>query len=81
MASEHLGIGFNVGTHNSRGVVWRAEGGDQERELAAKYRTWAEKAAIEYPFVSSVLESIASSHDREADREDSEARVTRRLRR
>jgi hypothetical protein len=80
-ASEHICIGFNAGTHNSRGVVWRGEGGDQERELAAKYRAWAERAAIDYPFVSTVLENIASSYDRQADREDSEARVTKRLRR
>jgi addiction module HigA family antidote len=81
VASEHIGVGFSVGTHNKRGAVWRASGGDQERELAAKYRAWAEKSAIEYPFVSSVLENIASSYDRQAEREDSEAKVTKRLRR
>jgi hypothetical protein len=81
VASEHIGIGFEVGTHNSRGVHWRGPGGDQERELAAKYRGWAQKASIEYPFVSSVLEKIASSYDRQADREDSEDKVMKRLRR
>jgi hypothetical protein len=80
VASEHIGIGFSVGTHNSRGVHWRGPGGDQERELAAKYRGWAQKASIEYPFVSSVLEKIASSYDRQADREDSEDKVMKRLR-
>lgn len=80
VASEHIGIGFEVGTHNSRGVYSRGPGGDQERELAAKYRALAQKASIEYPFVSSVLENIASSYERQADREDSEAKVMKRLR-
>lgn len=80
VASEHIGIGFSVGTRNSRGAVWRGEGGNQERELAAKYRVWAERAAVDCPFVSTVLEGIASSYDRQAEREDSEARVNKRLR-
>ena len=38
----------------ARGVHWRGEGGDQERELAARYRNWAQKLGPEYPFVGSV---------------------------
>lgn len=80
VASEHLGRGFHVGVRNARGVHARQPGGDQERELAAKYRAWAHQLAHDYPYVASVLEDIASSYDRDAEREDSEAMVNKRLR-
>lgn len=79
-ASPQMATGFHIGVHNSRGVQWRGEGGEQERELAAKYRAWAERLHFEYPYMGSVLEGIASSYDREAGRQDSEARVSNRLR-
>ena len=66
--------------YNSRGVHLRGEGGDQERELAVKYRKWAQETAPDYSFVSSVLASLASSYERDAEREDSEDRMNRRLR-
>ena len=81
IASEHVGKGFHVAVRNSRGAHWRGEGGEQERVLADRYRTWARVRAAEFPFVSAVLESVADSYEREAQREDSDARVTRRLRR
>ena len=80
VASEHIGRGFHTGVYNSRGVHLRGEGGDQERELACKYRKWAQETAPDYSFVSSVLANLASSYERDAEREDSEARVNRRLR-
>jgi hypothetical protein len=52
---------------------FRAEGGGQERDLAAKYRGWSQKLAFEYPYVARVLEDIAASYDREAEWHDSEA--------
>ena len=81
IASPQIGQGFNIGVHNGRGVTSRAigEGGAQERELAAKYRRWAEQRAYEYPYVSGVLESIAADYDRQATREDDEAKVEERL--
>ncbi len=80
VASEHLGIGFRVAVINSRGMHHRGEGGDQERELADKYKKLAQGTAFDYPFVSSVLEAIASSYEHDAEREDSRSRVDRRLR-
>ena len=82
IASPQIGRGFNIGVHNGRGVTSRAigEGGVQERELAAKYRRWAEQRAYDYPYVSSVLESIAADYDRQATREDDRAKVDKRLR-
>ena len=80
VASKHVGRGFHIGVYNSRGVYCRGEGGDQERELAVKYKKWAQETAPDCSFVSSVLASLASSYERDAEREDSEARVNRRLR-
>ena len=70
-----------MGVHNNRGAVWRGRGGNQERGLAAQYRGWAEKLAIEFPFVGTLVEDIARSYDWEAQREDIEEKVTQRLRR
>ena len=80
-SSRRIRIGFNRGVHNARGVSGRksGEGGMQERELAAKYRSWARRRAVEYPFVSSILGGIAESYDREAERWDDEAEVEERL--
>lgn len=72
-------VGFHVGTRNSRGVHWRGEDGAQERELAARYRMSAAELAFEFPHVAGVLESIAASYDREAQWEDTDARIRKRL--
>ena len=81
IASHEIGREFAVGVYNSRGVPPRGmdEGGDQERELAAKYRGWAKLRAFDYPYVSRVLESIATSYDRYAEREDNESLIEKRL--
>jgi hypothetical protein len=71
--------GFRIGVYNSRGAHLRGDGGDQERALAGKYRTWARQLAFEYPYVAGVLEGIAQRYDREAAWEDSESAVDRRL--
>lgn len=79
MASPEVARGFNVATRNARGAHWRGDGGDQEGEIAARYRGWAEKLAYEYPYVGSVLESIAASYDHEAKWNDSDSKVRSRL--
>jgi addiction module HigA family antidote len=79
IASPEIGRGFHIGVHNSRGAHWRGEGGNQERELAAKYRAWAERLHFDYPYVGSVVENIAASYEREGGRQDSEAQITKRL--
>lgn len=81
IGSEHIATGFAIGIYNARGAHWRSsEGGEQERAIAEQYRGWAKRRAIDYPYVSTVLESIAASYDRDAEWEDSEAKVRRRLR-
>ena len=77
--SEHIAYGFHLGVRNARGVHMRGEGGDQERAIAAKYQRLARELDFEYPYVSSVLEGIASSYEKEAAEEDSAASVRRRL--
>lgn len=80
IAPTELSRRFYIGTHNSRGVHWRGEGGDQERALAAKYRTQAERLHFEYSNVGAVVEGIDASYEREAGWQDSEAKIAKRLR-
>ena len=54
------------------------DGGDRERELAASWRSGAEKLAYDYPFVSKVLEGIAKLCEDEADENDTAAQVKMR---
>ena len=81
IASQDIAAGIKVGVYNSRGVVSRGldEGGTQERELSARYRGWAEQLAFDYPYVANILERIAKGYDRDAEREDSEVLVMKRL--
>ncbi|MCY4588807.1 MAG: helix-turn-helix domain-containing protein [Bryobacterales bacterium] len=79
IASTEIGNGFHIGVCNGRGVVHRSvKGGAQERDLAATYRSQAKQRAFEYPYVSSVIESIAAAYDREAKWWDDEAEIEKR---
>lgn len=73
--------GAHMGRYNARGVHWRKEGGEQEQELADKYRRWAEALQFTHPFVSStLLMSLVKTYEREAEEFDTEAAVQRRVR-
>jgi len=79
--SERMMEGAHVGVYNSRGVHFRGEGGDQEREIAEKYRKWGEALRFSHPFVSSkLLMGLAQSYEHDANREDTDAGIRRRLR-
>lgn len=80
-ASEDMAAGFRIGVYNARGVVSRSldEGGKQEREVSARYRAWAQRLALDYAYVASILERIAQDYDRDAQREDSQVLVMKRL--
>ena len=79
--SESMMNGAHTGVYNSRGAHWRGEGGDQERELAQKYRKWGEALQVSHPFVSAkLLMGLARTYDHEASREDTEAGIRRRMR-
>ncbi len=81
IGSKEMADGFEVGAYNSRGVTTRGayEGGGQERNLAAKYRAWAQARRFEYPFVGMILDAIAEDYERDAVRQDTEVRVRQRL--
>jgi addiction module HigA family antidote len=81
LQSEEISRGAHTGLYNSRGAHWRGEGGGQEREIAAKYRSWAEALNFSHPFVSSsLLASMVETYEYEAERQDTEAGIRRRLR-
>jgi len=79
--SERMIEGARTGVYNARGVHYRGEGGDQERELAEKYRKWGQALQVSHPFVASkLLLGLAKTYEYDASREDTEAGIRRRLR-
>lgn len=79
--SEQMMQGAHTGVYNSRGAIWRGAGGDQERELAAKYRRWAESLQSTYPYVASaLLMQLVRTYEAEANQQDTEESLRGRLR-
>jgi addiction module HigA family antidote len=79
--SEPMTRGAHTGVYNSRGAHWRGEGGNQERELAQKYRNWGKALQVSHPFVASkLLMQLAKTYDHDASGEDIAAGIRRRLR-
>ncbi len=74
--SEDIARGIAVERMNMRGVYSKSldEGGRQERQLAEKYRNWA-NSRLDCPTTAAVLERIAESYDRDAEREDERATI------
>jgi hypothetical protein len=72
---EAMRKGFTHGVLNKRGVTSRslADGGSQERDLAATYRGYAEQVQLLQPNMASVLEKLAQYYERDGRREDVEA--------
>ena len=79
MASEQINRGFVIGVQNIQGAQFREVDGNQERELAARYRGWARELAHEFPYVGSVLERIAASYEITAKWWDDKTNVSKRL--
>lgn len=75
--SDEMGRGIMIGLYNKRGITSRgfAEGGGQERVLAAQYRRSAQAVASSWPRTSTILERMAVDYDREAHWEDSRAEL------
>ena len=79
--SENISQGARNGLYNSRGVHWKGEGGEDERKLAEQYRKWAQALQFSHPFVAgSLLMNMVKTYEHEANREDTEAKIRRRLR-
>lgn len=72
IGSTSIESGIHVGVINSRGVTSRGvfDGGEQERELAIRYREWTTATAGTWPRTSRVLRQLAESYERDAHRED-----------
>lgn len=78
IGSRSLETGIHIGVINSRGVTSRGvyDGGQQERNLASRYRRWAKDTAGEWPRVSRVLRGLAEDYEREAQHADARAQLT-----
>ncbi|AEG04215.1 hypothetical protein [Sinorhizobium meliloti] len=76
LANEDIERGVMTERFNMRGVFSKSlyEGGKQEREIAQRYRQWAQASAA-FPATASMLERIAESYDRDAAREDERAQL------
>jgi addiction module HigA family antidote len=78
--SESMMEGVHTGVYNARGAHFSGGGGDQERELAQKYREWGKALQVSHPFVAAkLLMCLAKTYDQEAIREDTEAGIRRHL--
>ncbi|KYH31340.1 hypothetical protein [Neomoorella mulderi] len=75
--SKDLDKGFSIAIYNKRGTVTKSlyEGGQQERELAGRFRLYASKWAIRYPRTATILTKIAEDYENEAKQEDKEAEI------
>lgn len=58
VGSQEMEVGFSVEAFNSRGTVWRGHGGDQERELAARYAELAKLYRARWPRTAGVFRGI-----------------------
>lgn len=80
IATDEVARGAAVARRNARGVIVRARGGTQERELAAQFREWATALQYSHPFVAShVLDTLTRSYEHEAKREDDSELLRERL--
>ena len=67
--------GFWVGKSNRRGVTTRMphDGGELERNEAAKYRKWAATVVYDHPHTAKALDTLAESYEHQAHRHDEDA--------
>jgi hypothetical protein len=67
--------GLCTGRFNSRGMTLRnpADGGAQERELAAQHRKWADHVSDRWPRTGALLRQIADHYEEWARREDDQS--------
>lgn len=78
--NEDMGNGLIVAMRNSRGVHWKGEGGAQERTIAAKYEAWARAMEYTHPRVAAILHELKKRYLHDAEWEDNDAKIMRRMR-
>jgi excisionase family DNA binding protein len=73
--SQSLESGIYTGVVNNDGVTTRGvfDGGDLERDKAARYRTWSKQVAPDSPRTGRLLRRLAEGYERDARRHDDEA--------
>jgi hypothetical protein len=78
IGSTSVETGLHTGVINNRGITSRGvfDGGQLERQEAARYRDWARRTAGEWPRTSRVLRRLAESYEWDAQREDARAEVS-----
>ena len=77
IGTDEVFSGFSVGIYNKRGAFSRSprEGGAQERDLAEKYRGYADACKIDWPKTAATLRRVALAYDEDARREDAAAEL------
>ena len=81
IASSEMGLGFEVGVFNARGIHIRDVGGTQERELAENYQDRSKRLSFTFPFVSRVVEGLADSYEDQAAWFDDKSEIEERTQR
>ena len=73
--SKPMLAGFRVGKSNRRGVTtpMPRDGGELERQEAAKYRAWAKAIVFEHPHTANALNMLADDYEWQARRHDEES--------
>lgn len=79
IGSEGVKSGFHIGKYNSRGVVWRAPGGGQERALADRFRSDGEAIRHDHPFTARCLYELAADYEHQGQWHDTDEAVRKRL--
>lgn len=79
IGTEEVMRGFQIGKFNSRGVIWRAPGGGQERALANQFRSDAEAIRHDHPFTARCLLDLAGDYDHQGQWHDTDEAVRKRL--
>ena len=78
--SESMATGFMIGVSNDRGASgYMVTGGNEERELAEKYRDRARRLSYEFPFVSTLAASIAERYEADAEFWETRAAIDQRF--
>lgn len=80
LQSDRIEEGLETQIFNNRGVTTRnpEDGGEQERDLAKKYRGLAERFSTRWPRTAAILRSLADTYERDARRHDDEAERRRK---
>lgn len=79
VGTPDISRGMELAVYNSRGVVTRGHGGDQERVLERKYQAWSDAVAPKHPFTARMLRNIADHYRHDAAWHDTDENVRKRL--